>query len=120
MVAHSRSRLTRAALAIGFASVLPWLLPGVAHAHGELKRSHPASGEHLSTVPQELRLTFNERVELAVARVTLTGPVGPVQLGRLALHHDSAEVLLVPVASGLVAGSYQVSWQVSGPDGHPV
>jgi putative copper export protein/methionine-rich copper-binding protein CopC len=100
---------------------LTLLLPARVHAHGALQRSDPGQGSHLSVAPRELRLTFNESVELAVARLQLIGPDrASVELGALALAPDSATVLIAPVEGGLVAGVYTVAWQVVGADGHPV
>ncbi|HEU0298767.1 MAG TPA: copper resistance protein CopC [Longimicrobium sp.] len=96
-------------------------LPSPALAHGVLRRSVPASGAHLSTAPSELRLTFNENVELAVARLRLLGPdSAEVALAPLALSLDSASVLVARIAGPLRAGTYVVAWQVAGADGHPV
>ena len=95
-------------------------LPAPGFAHGLLKRASPGNGDHLSTAPRELRLAFTEPVELAVARVELTGPSGPVGLAPLTLHPDSSTVLLAPIRGALVAGTYRVAWQVAGADGHPV
>ena len=96
------------------------LLPGQAWAHGELRSAAPGDGDHLSVAPRELRLTFTEAVELALARLALTGPSGPVELAPLALHPDSATVLVGAIQGPLVAGTYTVNWQVAGADGHPV
>jgi putative copper export protein/methionine-rich copper-binding protein CopC len=101
--------------------LLTLLLPARVYAHGVLQRSEPGQGAHLSTAPRELRLTFNESVELAVARLQLIGPdSASVELGPLALDPDSATVLVAPVHGGLMAGIYTVAWQVAGADGHPV
>lgn len=91
----------------------------MAYAHGTLRRSDPAKGQHLSVAPRDIRLTFTEAVELPFARVALVGPNGQVELGALSLA-DSAMVLIAPVTGGLVAGSYMVQWQIAGADGHPV
>jgi putative copper export protein/methionine-rich copper-binding protein CopC len=96
------------------------LLPGQAFAHGELRSATPGDGDHLSVAPRELRLTFTEAVELALARLALTGPGGAVELGPLALHPDSATVLIGAIQAPLAAGTYAVNWQVAGADGHPV
>lgn len=96
-------------------------LPSPALAHGALRRAEPASGAHLSAAPLELRLTFNENVELAVARLRLLGPdSAEVALAPLALSADSASVLVTRIAGPLRAGIYTVAWQVAGMDGHPV
>ena len=116
---NARGRWT-AALTLLLAA-LTLLLPVGAHAHGALQRSEPSQGAHLSTAPRELRLTFNERVELAVARLQLIGPdSASVELGPLALDPDSATVLTAQVVGGLAAGTYRLAWQVAGADGHPV
>lgn len=101
--------------------LLALLSPAAAHAHGALRRAVPASNARLTAAPRELRLTFNERVELAVARVTLAGPGGaPVALSPLAAAPDSAHVVVAAIRGGLAAGAYTVTWQVAGRDGHPV
>lgn len=117
-------RPTRA-VTLGLVAALAALLavlgvPSRASAHGALKRSEPANGAHLSTAPRQLRLTFNEAVELAVARVELIGPdsvrvaLSPLRRG------DSAAVIVTDVIGPLVAGTYTVAWQIAGRDGHPV
>ena len=95
-------------------------VPSRASAHGALRSSEPAAGAHLATAPRELRLTFTEAVEIAVARLELLGPdsaavaLSPLRRG------DSATVVVADVRGPLVAGSYTVAWQVVGRDGHPV
>ena len=102
-------------------TTLMLLLPAQVYAHGALQRAEPGQGTHLSTTPRELRLTFNESVELAVARLQLIGAdSASVELGPLALDPDSATVLVAPIRGGLVAGTYTVAWQIAGADGHPV
>lgn len=101
------------------ACMLLLLLPAIALAHGALSHSTPGADDELSTAPTDLRLTFTEPVELAVARLTLEGPDGPVALAPLALG-DSANVLVGAITGPLVAGAYTVHWQVTGADGHPV
>ena len=90
------------------------LQPDALAAHGELRKASPSSGAHLSVVPTELRLTFTEPVELALARITLVGPAGAVELSQLELHPDSANVLIVPITGALLSGTYEVGWQVAG------
>jgi hypothetical protein len=67
-----------------------------------------------------LRLTFTEALELAVSRLSLTGPNGPVALAPLTLAPDSATVIVGGIEGPLVAGTYTVNWQAVGADGHPV
>lgn len=95
-------------------------LPNAAFAHGTLRSAAPGDGDRLLVAPSELRLTFTEAVEVAIARLTLTGPDGNVELAPLALHPDSATVLIAAIQGPLVVGAYNVQWQMVGADGHPV
>ena len=116
----SRVRVIGLAVAalIALAAVLG--IPSGADAHGALRRSSPASGDTLSAAPRELRLTFTEATELAVARLELLGPGGaPITLSPIR-HGDSATVLVADVTGALDAGTYTVAWQIVGRDGHPV
>jgi copper transport protein len=95
--------------------------PSRALAHGHLRHSAPADGAHLSAAPRELRLAFNEAVVPDVSRLELIGPDSTaVELGALTLAPDSANVLVVPIRGALAPGEYRVTYQVAGPDGHPV
>lgn len=89
--------------------------------HGALRRSTPAKGTVLRRVPRELRLTFTEPVERAVARLTLAHANGQlVALGSITVPPDSSTQLIAEVQGAITAGRYTVNWQVSGTDGHPV
>lgn len=95
--------------------------PGLALAHGALKKSLPANGAHLTSAPRELRLTFTEAPELAFTRIELIGPDGnPVSLDPLRAVRDSSQVIVAQIAGPLTAGVYAVRWQIAGKDGHPV
>ncbi|MEW5926091.1 MAG: copper resistance protein CopC [Gemmatimonadota bacterium] len=97
------------------------LVPAQALAHTALRSSSPANGAHLGEVPRELRLRFNEPVELALARIALVGPEGAeATLGELQNAPDSATVVVAPIEGPLSAGTYTVRWQIAGADGHPV
>ena len=113
-------RWLRVFVSLSLATALLPLAATRAHAHGALTRSTPAAGDRLTAVPRELRLTFSEDVELALARLALDGPHGVVALGALSLAPDSSRVLVAPIPGGLTAGDYTVRWQVAGSDGHPV
>ena len=118
---YRRRAPSRKSVLVTAVFILTLGLPALALAHGALRRAAPASGAHLSEAPRELRLTLNENVELAVARLQLIGPdSADVVLGPLALAADSPVVLVAPIRGGLKAGSYTVAWQIAGADGHPV
>ena len=89
--------------------------------HGALRRSAPAQGAVLRRVPRELRLTFTEPVERAVARLTLAHADGRlIALGNVVVPADSATQLVAEIQGALSVGRYTVRWQVAGTDGHPV
>lgn len=97
------------------------LVPAVVWAHGALKSSQPASGAHLAAAPREIRLDFTDAPEVRVSRIELRGPDGkPVALGPLGLAIDSRRSLLAAIQGPLIAGTYTVSWQFAGADGHPI
>ena len=94
--------------------------PRAVSAHGALRSSQPASGAHLAVAPRDLRLVFNERVELAVARIELRASDSALVRLSTLRHGESPSVLIADVLGSLQAGSYTVAWQVAGRDGHPV
>ena len=105
---------------LGVSLVALLVSPRAAQAHGVLRRSLPAAGAKLDAVPREIRLVFNEPVELAVARIALRAPDGAlVPLGSVA-HGDSATTVVAAVLGALREGRWTVEWQVAGRDGHPV
>lgn len=97
------------------------LAPVEAAGHGVLRRSEPAEAARLAEAPRELRLEFNERVDLEFARVVLVGPEGEAVLLEDPRHDgDSTQLVLVRVPGLTLAGEYTVQWQITGADGHPV
>lgn len=103
----------------GLVFLLP-ATPVVASAHGGFKSSVPAKGAALDTAPREIRITFSEAVELPFARLELSGPNGTVPLRELRLGENNSRAIVAGIAKLLVAGEYNVNWQMAGPDGHPV
>lgn len=98
------------------------LAPAIGLAHGALRSSTPASGAHLTAVPQTLRLTFNEPAVLAFSAVELRGPDGErIALGTLDNPSGDANTLIAPIVGPIsIGGTYRVLWRMAGPDGHPV
>ena len=52
-----------------------------AQAHTKLEKSEPADGATLTTPPTSVQLFFNEKPDLKVTKVDITGPSGKVELG---------------------------------------
>lgn len=96
-------------------------IPAPLLAHANLKSSTPAAGAHLAQTPSQLRLDFSESVELAFTVVRLLTADGrEVALGSLAFAPDSRRSVIALVRGAIDAGTYVVTWQVAGDDGHPV
>lgn len=112
-----RSLLTFAAAAV----VALLLLPALAQAHAHLTSAEPADKATLKAAPSALVLHFSEEIELAVSKVTVTGPAkADIKTGALAHSKDSARTLEVPLPGPLAAGAYSVEWRVLSKDGHKV
>lgn len=95
-------------------------LPTAAAAHEQLMDAAPARGDTLSAVPDQIRLTFVNALQLDLAHLTLLGPEGSVALGELRRASGAPHVLVAEIRGRLTAGEHTVRWQVAGPDGHPV
>ncbi len=108
----SRSLMLVAALPLAaIAAVMP---------HAKLKSSLPGAGSTVAA-PKELRLTFSEKIELKIPKVTLLrGTEEVAALGDIAADAQAPETVIIPVTKSLAAGSYTVKYRVAGPDGHPM
>ncbi|RYE78610.1 MAG: copper resistance protein CopC, partial [Oxalobacteraceae bacterium] len=51
-------------------------LTSSAFAHAKLQSSDPRAGSTLDSVPNQIRLKFNEALEPAFSRIRLSGPRG--------------------------------------------
>lgn len=124
MQSPSRSRSSRwlhLRAAVVVAGLALAALPSVALAHARLVRSTPSDSSSVANSPTELRLTFSEKVERAMSRVKLLGPNGKeVALAPLTDGGDAGKTMVAAVRSTLAPGTYTVTWQVAGRDGHPV
>ena len=93
------------------------LLPAVARAHSELRAAQPADGERLAAPPAELRLRFNEPVQVTLWRLRDAGG-GEHMLARPRDAAARPEHIARPAA--LPAGEYSVEWRAISADGHPI
>lgn len=90
-------------------------------AHMTLDKTFPADKATITTSPQQIQLWFSAAPTLAVSNITVTGPSGKVELGKLALGKsgDAPDRSLVAEIKGtLAAGKHTVAWRTSGNDGH--
>ena len=96
------------------------LFPILLWAHARLTASVPADGASLSTAPNEIRLVFSERPELALASVKLVNGRDTTSLTPLRMDTTAGHTVIAPVARKLPSGAYTVLWLVATRDGHPI
>ncbi|MBV8501591.1 MAG: copper homeostasis periplasmic binding protein CopC [Paucibacter sp.] len=89
-----------------------------AFAHAKLQSSNPADGAALATAPTELRLKYNEPVEIAMSSIKLIGPGNAaVVTDKIAADPRDDKALVQPLPK-LAPGEYRVQWNTMGRDGH--
>lgn len=94
------------------------LASAVAFAHARLQASTPANGASVGPAPTELRLQYNEPIEVAMSTVRITGPGdAAVTTGKVAADPGDDRTLVQPLPR-LAAGNYRVQWTTMGRDGH--
>ena len=92
-------------------------LPAGAHAY--LVDAQPADRAVLEEAPREVRLTFNEPVQLPTGGLRVLDDTGSrVDLGVVADDDDATIVVTLP--DTLPDGGYFVAWRVVSADSHPV
>jgi methionine-rich copper-binding protein CopC len=112
-----RHTITRSLLLV---SALPLIAAAAVLPHAKLKSSLPSAGSTVGA-PKELRLTFSEKIEVKIAKITLLrGTEELPALGAVAADAQAPETVVIPVTKALAAGAYTVKYRVAGPDGHPM
>jgi copper transport protein len=92
---------------------------GPASAHAALTGSDPAQGVVVKQAPNQVALTFSEKVAMNDGSLRVLDPKGkPVQTGKPA--NLSGTTYAVRLKSGLAKGTYTVTYQVVSADSHPV
>jgi methionine-rich copper-binding protein CopC len=90
----------------------------LAFAHARLQACAPADGAAVTAAPTQLRLKYNEPVEVAMSTVKITGPGDTaVVTGKIAAD-PSDDAALVQALPKLAPGEYRVQWNTMGHDGH--
>jgi methionine-rich copper-binding protein CopC len=91
-----------------------------AFAHARLQSSDPRAGSTLDSAPKQVRLKFNEPLEPAFSKISLTGPRHR-QIPVAATTVDKADptVITAPLPA-LPTGEYRIEWSTMTRDGHKV
>lgn len=100
---------------VGFSILAP-----EASAHSRLVKSDPAARAVLATAPKELKLWFNEAIEVAFAKIWLVSADGAK--APLANHGDASDprLLIVTLPDNLAPGPVVIEYRVLSVDGHVV
>ena len=102
----------------GLAVLALW--PAVALAHAVLVKSVPAQRADLVEPPPRVELWFNERLEPAYSKASVTNEAGTrVDLRDVAVSAEDPKRLSVSLPA-LTPGRYTVSFRVLSVDGHVV
>jgi len=94
------------------------LTTALAFAHARLQTSTPADGATVTAAPSELRLKYNEPVEVAMSTVKITGPGDTAVATDKVLADPGDDKALVQALPKLAPGNYRVRWSTMGRDGH--
>jgi copper resistance protein C len=94
------------------------LASAAAFAHARLQNSTPANGASLAPSPAELRLQYNEPVEVAMSTVRITGPGDAAVVTDKVVADPSDDKTIVQPLPRLAVGDYRVQWTTMGHDGH--
>lgn len=112
----------RALLAAALLGALCLLAPASALAHAVVVRSSPAADEKLAAAPPEVRIVFNEPVQLLkpgdISVVDRQG--NPVTAGPGSTLPSDTRVLRVSLQPGLANGTYTVRYLIVSADSHVI
>ena len=91
-----------------------------AQAHAKLESSSPKANAVVTPAPKEVRLQFNEPLEIAFSKVKVMDAKG-AEVAPLKADLDKANPkVMVAALPALHAGPYRVQWTTLTRDGHKV
>lgn len=92
----------------------------LAYAHAKLEGSIPKANAIVAPAPKEVRLQFNEPLEMAFSKIKLVDGKGvAIQPLKVDLDKADAKVMVASIPA-LPAGPYRVQWTTLTRDGHKV
>ncbi|MEV6864493.1 copper resistance protein CopC [Streptosporangium subroseum] len=110
--------LVTGGLALDIASVA---VTHPAYAHAYLLESSPVDGQVLDRTPDEVRLRFNESVNLGQRSIQLLDMTGKkLAIGASDYSDGKANTARTSLPPGLAEGTYVVAWRVTSADSHVV
>jgi methionine-rich copper-binding protein CopC len=84
-------------------------------AHMKLEKSEPAANAVVAGPPPHVQVFFSEAPDLKVSKLEIKGPSDKAKLVKL---HVMDKSLMAMVEGEMPDGTYTVSWQAAGKDGH--
>lgn len=94
-------------------------LTGTAFAHAHLKRAEPAENAVVASTPKDLKLFFDEGLEVQLSGVVVrSADHRTVTTGKPELADGDGSEMIVPLEGDLAAGRYTVVWHALSKDGH--
>lgn len=104
---------------LGFSAVA-LAMSSAARAHATLETSTPKANEIVKVAPKQIRLQFNEPLEMAFSSVKLIDAAGAaVAPLHVALAKDSPKSMVATLPA-IASGAYRVHWTALTRDGHKV
>ncbi|NML59832.1 copper homeostasis periplasmic binding protein CopC [Massilia sp. RP-1-19] len=102
------------------AMMLAATMSSAAFAHAKLEASTPKANEIVAPAPKEVRLQFNEPLEMAFSKIKLVdGKGAAIQPLKVAVDKANAKVMVASLPA-LTRGAYRVQWTTLTRDGHKV
>lgn len=102
-----------------FACVLGMVTSDQATANCNLASARPAINGIVEVPPTQLELRFSDALNVKFSGVKIIGAANAtVVAGVVSFAKGSKRILIVPVLTTLVAGTYRVHWHLLSKDGH--
>lgn len=102
------------------AMIVASTMSSVAYAHAKLEASIPTANAVVAPAPKEVRLQFNEPLEMAFSKIKLIDGKGvAIQPLKVDLDKANAKVMVASLPA-LATGAYRVQWTTLTRDGHKV
>lgn len=112
------------AVPVRLASVVGLLLAALVatlSAHLKVEKTLPEIDATIEVAPSHVRVWFSQSPTVPVSSLTLEGPQGRVELGKVVAGQTDGQAdrsLVAPVVGTVAPGTYTVSWKTAGGDGH--
>lgn len=104
----------------GAIMVLASTISSIAYAHAKLEASIPKANAIVAPAPKEIRLQFNEPLEMAFSKIKLVdGKGAAIAPLKVDLDKANAKVMIASLPV-LPTGAYRVQWTTLTRDGHKV